>query len=47
MILKQKFTYSSVHNASSMGAYRICDVPNIDGIQVLVVAGPLNKDLQE
>lgn len=29
-----------------MGAYGISNVPNIDSVQVLVVAGLLNKNLQ-
>ena len=35
-----------VHNAGAVGSYRVCDVPDADRVEVLVVALRLHEDLQ-
>jgi len=38
-------SHRGVHDAGAVGAYGVGDVTDVDGVQVLVVARLLNKDL--
>lgn len=41
-----EWTYGGVHDASAVGTDRVGNVPDVDGVQVLVAGRPLHKDLK-
>jgi hypothetical protein len=39
------YTHGGVHDTDAVGAYGVCDVSDVDGVEVLVVGRALHKDL--